>query len=64
MVEYTPTTIAEIQNAIALQASEAFAIPGLRFSRRANGGGDGVVSYLVGVEGFGLNEGLGGEKDT
>jgi class 3 adenylate cyclase len=49
---------------LALQASEAFAIPGLRFSRRANGGGDGVVSYLVGVEGFGLNEGLGGEKEA
>jgi len=49
---------------LALQASEAFAIPGLRFTRRANGGGEGVASFLVGVEGFGLNEGLGGEKEA
>ena len=49
---------------LALQANEAFAIPGLRFTRRANGGGEGVASFLVGVEGFGLNEGLAGEKEA
>ena len=42
---------------LALQRrGDGLAIPGLRFTPRANGGGDGVASFLVGVEGFGLAE--------
>ena len=39
---------------LSLQRNRDLAIPGLSFAPRANGGGDGVTSFTVGIAGFGL----------
>jgi len=41
---------------VALQRVTDLAIPNLSFTPRANGGGEGVTSYVVAIEGFGLKQ--------